>query len=82
MKWDLEINAPKTEYSVVGGGGQDIELRIKVKRTTCNFKYFGVIITYHGYSVQDIKSRMGQATQLNGNRITFYVVPELQTAIK
>ena len=37
----LEINASNTEYLIIVGVGQGVDLGTKVRRVTSNFKYYG-----------------------------------------
>lgn len=61
MKWSLKINASKTKYLVVTGGGQYIELETNVIRAMSNFKYLVVILPSDGDNNREIKSGVRQA---------------------
>lgn len=58
----LEINASKTDYSVVDGRSQDVDLGTKIIAAKSNFLYLGVtvILVCDSDANQEMKSRMGQ----------------------
>ena len=54
ITWVLKINVSKSEYLVVGFGGQDLDLGTNLIRTSSSFKYLGVIITSYANRNQEI----------------------------
>lgn len=60
-KWGLTINASKTEYLVVGGEADDLQIGSGKIKGTKSFKYLGVKITSTGGSNEEISARLGRA---------------------
>lgn len=59
-RWGLTINLNKTEYLVIGGKAEDLELGAEKIRAGRSYKYLGVKITSQPDSQEEIRARIGQ----------------------
>lgn len=63
-KWGLEVNTEKTQYMVIGGKGEDIELESGTIKNVAEYEYLGVTICEDGRDDKDIRKKMGKGKNM------------------
>lgn len=63
-EWGLEVNTDKTQYMVIGGEGQDLDLESGKVKYVKQYEYLGVTISEDGKDIKDITKKIGRGKNM------------------
>lgn len=63
-KWGLQLNMEKTQYMVIGGRSENIELESGTIKNTDTYDYLGVTISEDGRDKMDIMRKVGKSKKM------------------